>query len=164
MTKSKLSRKKYVISIYTNNMKTLLLALTIFTSTFTFAQHTPLPHGMVYGSKPSTVELIDATKLDSFMGTKTRISTSIRGVVVKVTKTKGGWFEIAAGNGKTIAAHFAKYGIIIPTDLKGRTVIVEGVAARQFMADDSQQIVGEKTQHATNSKQLTFEATGLMVD
>ena len=145
-------------------MKTLLLALTIFISTQCFAQHTPLPHGMVYGSKPNTTELIPAAKLDSFMNTKSRISTAIRGVVVRVTKPKGGWFEMAAGNGKTIAVHFAKYNITIPADLKGRTVIIEGVASRQFMADDSQQIVGEKTQHANNPKQLTFEATGLIVD
>jgi len=144
-------------------MKTLLLALTIFTSTLTYAQHSAT-RGTIYGSKPNTAELIAAPKLDAFMGTKTRISTTIRGVVTKVTKTKGGWFEIAAGNGKTIAVHFSKYDITIPEDLKGQTVVVEGVAARQFLADDSQQIAGEKTQHANNPKQLTFEATGLVVD
>ncbi|WP_461449165.1 DUF4920 domain-containing protein [Mucilaginibacter sp.] len=145
-------------------MKTLLLAIAIFTSSLTFAQQKPLARGTVYGSKPNTTELIPAAKLDSFMNTKTRISTAIRGVVVKVTKTKGGWFEIAAGKGKTIAVHFSKYDVTIPMDLKGRTVIIEGVAARQFLADDSQQIAGQKAQHANNPKQLTFEATGLIVD
>jgi Domain of unknown function (DUF4920) len=141
-------------------MKTLMLAFAILSSSFAFAQQ----KGKIYGSKPNGSEVIEASKLDAFMDTKPRISTTIRGVVVKVTKTKGGWFDIDAGNGKTIAAHFTTYNITIPTDLKGRTVIVEGVAARQFMADDSQHIAGEKAQHTTNSKQLTFEVTGLLVD
>ncbi|MFI5158293.1 MAG: DUF4920 domain-containing protein [Sphingobacteriales bacterium] len=145
-------------------MKTLLLAFAIFSSSFAFAQHKPLSHGIIYGSKPNTSELIEAPKLDAFMGTKPRISTSIRGVVVKVTKNKGGWFEISAGNGKVIAAHFSKYDITIPTNLVGHTVIAEGIAARQFMADDSQHLAGQKAQHATNPKQLTFEVTGLMVE
>jgi hypothetical protein len=140
-------------------MKTLLLAFAIFSSSFAFAQK-----GNIYGSRPSTGEVIEAPKLDAFMGTKPRISTSIRGIVVKVTKTKGGWFEISAGNGKVIAAHFNKYDITIPTDLAGHTIIAEGIAARQFAADDSQHLAGQKVQHATNSKELTFEVTGLMVE
>jgi hypothetical protein len=145
-------------------MKTLLLAFAIFSSSFAFAQHTPLSHGTIYGSRPNGTEVIEASKLDAFMDTKPRISTTIRGVVVKVTKTKGGWFEISAGNGKVIAAHFSKYDVTIPTDLAGHTIIAEGIAARQFAADDSQHLAGQKAQHATNSKELTFEVTGLMVE
>ena len=141
-------------------MKTLLLAIAILSSSLAFAQK----KGSIYGSKPNGTETIEASKLDAFMDTKPRISTTIKGVVVKVTKTKGGWFTINAGNGKLIAAHFSKYDVTIPTTLAGHTIIAEGVAARQFAADDSQQIVGQKTQHATNSKQLTFEVTGLMVE
>jgi hypothetical protein len=140
-------------------MKTLLLALAIFSSSFAFAQK-----GKIYGSRPSTGEVIEAHNLDAFMGTKPRVSTSIRGVIVKVTKTKGGWFEISAGHGKVIAAHFSKYDVTILTNLVGHIIIAEGIAARQFMADDSQHLAGQKSQHAANSKELTFEVTGLMVE
>jgi hypothetical protein len=140
-------------------MKTLLLALAIFSSTIAFAQK-----GKIYGSKPTGGEIIEASKLDAFMGNKPRISTSIRGVVVKVTKTQGGWFTINAGGGKLVAAHFSKYDVTIPTGLAGHTVMVEGVAEREFAADDSQHLAGQKAQHATNSKQLTFEVTGLQVE
>jgi hypothetical protein len=140
-------------------MKTLLLAIAILSSSFAFAQK-----GKIYGSKPNGGEIIETSKLDSFMGNKTRITTSIRGVVVKVTKTKGGWFTINAGGGKLIAAHFSKYDVTIPKSLAGHTVMAEGVAERQFAADDSQHLAGQKTQHANNSKQLTFEVTGLQVE
>src|ERR1700750_2231590 len=95
---------------------------------------------------------------------KTRITATIRGRVVKVTKSKGGWFELDAGRGKTIAAHFKDYKVSIPVNLKGRTVIVEGVAQKQFVADDKQHFAGKEQPATKRDKQLSFEATGMMID
>ena len=154
-------------------MKALIIALAFpfITATAQPPQHTATPHGMVYGVKPSTAEVINASKLAAFMGTKTRISTTIKGLVLRVTKTKGGWFDIDAGNGKVIAAHFSKYDVTIPADLKGKYVIAEGVAAKQFIADDLQHMAGDtvsgKKQHTvkTNPKEaISFEVKGLMID
>ena len=105
------------------------------------------------------------------MGKRARISTSIDGKVIRVTKPKGGWFEMDAGNGKIIEAHFSAYNVIIPAALKGRLVIIEGVAAKQFIADDLQHIAGDtvsgKKQHTTNTnpkQRITFEVKGMMID
>ncbi|MDB5002859.1 MAG: hypothetical protein JWQ34_1084 [Mucilaginibacter sp.] len=137
----------------------------------TAQHHTPLPHGMVYGIKPGTTTMLPAWRVEAFMDTKTRINTTIRGRVIKVTKPKGGWFELDAGKGKIITAHFKNIGINIPPGLKGKIVIVEGVAEKQFIADDLQHFAGDtvvgKKQHTvkTNPKRkLTFEVKGLMVD
>jgi hypothetical protein len=133
--------------------------------------HTPLPHGSVFGVKPNITGLMDASKVESFMGKKTRISATIRGKIIKVTQPKGGWFELDAGGGKIIAAHFKNYAVTIPIDMAGRTVIVEGVAQKQFIADDLQHLAGDtvsgKKQHTVNAdpkKRLTFEVKGLEVD
>ena len=134
-------------------------------------KHTPLPHGMVYGSKPDTTTLMQASKLEDFMGKKTRITTAIAGKVISVTKSKGGWFEIDAGKGRVIAAHFYNAGVTIPKELAGRTVIISGIAAKQFIADDLQHLAGDtvtgKKQHKvkTDPKRIvTFEVKGLVVD
>lgn len=152
-------------------MKTRIFLFAICFSIKVFAQHMPLPHGTIFGSKPSTTEIIEASHLDVFMNKKTRISTTIRGTVIKVVKIKGGWFNIDAGHGKIIAAHFKNIGINIPKALKGKTVIVEGVAAKQFLADDMQHFAGDtvsgKKQHTTQTnpkRRLDFEVSGLMVD
>ena len=153
-------------------MKVLPCLFIICFSFNSFAQkHTPLPHGSVYGVKPGTISLMDASKIEAFMGKRTRTSAIIRGKVLKVTQPKGGWFTLDAGNGKTIAAHFKNYDITIPTDLQGRIVIVEGVAEKQFIANDLQHMAGDtaagKKQHKVNvdpKKRLTFEVTGLFVD
>jgi hypothetical protein len=152
-------------------MKPVIFLFALFSIVAHAQQHTPLPHGMVFGAKPNTTAMMDATKVEAYMDTRTRISTTIEGKVIKVTKPIGGWFTIDAGNGKVISAHFKNYGINLPTDLAGRTVIIEGVAQKQFIADDGQHFAGDtvngKKQHGvkTNPKDvLDFEVTGLMVE
>jgi len=151
-------------------MKTLSIILGLFFS-LTVATQTQLPHGTVYGLKPNTGGMLDATKLEAFMGPKVRISTTIKGKVANVTNTTGGWFTIDAGNGKVIAAHFKNAGINIPAALKGKTIIAEGVASRQFIADDGQHFAGDtvngKKQHKVSADakhKLDFEVRGLMVE
>ena len=149
-----------------------MVVLMAVTSAPLFAQkHTPLPHGMIFGSTPSNVNQMPATKLEAFMGKRTRTSVVIYGVILRVTKEQGGWFDMDAGNGKVIAAHFSDYNIKIPVDLKGRQVIIDGVAEKQFIADDLQHLAGDtakgKKQHqvSTNPKEkITFEVKGLMVN
>jgi hypothetical protein len=128
---------------------------------------TPLPHGMVFGKKPDTTIIVDATKTMVLMGKKIRVSTTIRGKVVDVTKQKGGWFELDAGQGKIISAHFKNYGVLLPFALKGRVAIVEGIAVKQINAAEGQQINGGRVTAKDNPPKsrivLGFEVTGLMV-
>ena len=154
-------------------MKTIqIFFILLLFSQVSFAQKAQsLAHGKIFGSKPDTTSIVNAPKLEAFMDKKVRISTTIRGKVIRVTKQKGGWFDIDAGNGKIIAAHFKIYNITIPGDLKGRMIVADGVAAKQFTADDQQHFAGDtvtgKKQHAvkTNPKQrVTFEVNGLMVE
>lgn len=137
-----------------------------------FAQKQPaLPHGMVFGKKPSTVGLVPASQIETLMGKRTRTGAAISGIILKVTKPKGGWFTMDAGKGRTISARFKNYNVNLPTALKGREVIISGVVAKQFIADDQQPFAGDtvigKKQHQvkTNPKQrLIFEVDGLMVN
>ncbi|AYL97717.1 DUF4920 domain-containing protein [Mucilaginibacter celer] len=154
-------------------MKKLMpfIILVLFSVVVQAQKHTPLPHGMVYGQKPDTMVMMQASKLEDFMGKKTRITTAIEGKVISVTQEKGGWFEMDAGNGRIISAHFYNAGISIPKALAGRTVIISGIAAKQFIADDMQHLAGDtvtgKKQHKVKTdpkRVVTFEVKGLMVD
>lgn len=153
-------------------MKLIVLLISTLIANVAIAQkHVPLPHGMVFGEKPDTVALMQASKLETFMDKKTRITTVITGKVIKVSKEKGGWFEIDAGNNRVIAAHFTNAGINLPRQLAGRTVIISGIAAKQFIADDLQHMAGDTTngkkQHKVNtnpSRKISFEVKGLMID
>lgn len=158
-------------------MKRIINPLVFLVLAFVFGnvqaqKHTPLPHGMVFGMAPSNIGRMPASNIETFMGKRTRTSAVIIGRVLRVSKPKGGWFDLDAGKGKIIAAHFRDYNIILPTDLKGREVIIEGVAAKEFIADDMQPLAGEtrgqmhrQHQVKTNPKQrLTFEVKGLFVN
>jgi len=153
-------------------MKVLSILFVLLSTINAFAQkHVPLPHGSIFGDKPNTTGMMDASRIEAYMGKRTRISVTVRGKVLRVTQPKGGWFELDAGKGKIIAAHFENYAVVIPTDLRGRVVIVEGIAEKQFIADDLQHFAGDtvtgKKQHHINvdpKKRLTFEVKGLFVD
>jgi hypothetical protein len=164
-------KTKPAVSCSLNMKYRLLLLCVCFTLTAIAQQHTPMPHGMVYGAKPDTTQVIPAWRVEAFMDKKVRISTTIHGRIIKVTKSRGGWFEVDAGKGKIIAAHFKNYGIKLPMALTGKIVFVEGVAQKQFIADDLQHFAGDtvrgKKQHTVKTdpkRRLTFEVKGLMVD
>jgi hypothetical protein len=122
-----------------------------------------LPHGTTYGTKPNSAGMMDASKVEAFMGNKPRVNTTVRGKVIKVTNPKGGWFELAGTDGKVIQAHFKNIGTNLPKNLVGHYVIVEGTMAKQFDASDKQHMAGN-TQKGDSSQGLSFEVTGLEVD
>jgi hypothetical protein len=153
-------------------MKKLVSVIFIFYGVACFAQkHTPLPHGMVFGDMPHDIAPVPATKIEALMGKKIRQGTALTGKILKVTKEKGGWFNMDAGNGKIIAAHFKNYNIKLPEAINGRTVIIEGVAQRLLIADDLQHFAGDTVTGTKQHKEkvdpkarITFEVRGLMVD
>lgn len=153
-------------------MKNTFLLLLLLFSAPVFAQNKKAPiHGTTYGEKPDTTGVMDASKVEGFMGKKARISVAVRGKILKVTRPKGGWFTVDAGGGRIISAHFREAGVNIPQSLAGRTVVMDCVASKQFIADDQQHFAGDtvngkKQSHVnTNPKRrLSFEVKGMVVD
>ena len=147
-------------------MRALLICLLCCPLLLTAQKRTPLPHGMVFGAAPDRVNMHKAEDLETFMGKRTRTSAAVIGRVIRVTKPKGGWFEMAAGNGKIIQVHFQDYKTSLPADLKGLEVIIAGVASKQFVADDKQSFAGGSPANQPRgiTGGLEFEATGLYVN
>jgi len=144
-------------------MKTICLLLVLSLFSFSLYAQDKLLHGKVYGNKPGAV-IVTADKLESYLGERVRKETTIKGKVLNVVKEKGGWFTIDAGNGKTIAAHFAKYDVEIPVNLKGKTVVVEGIVQKQSALTDQQKLAGQKQASDKTTNQLSIEVTGVMVE
>lgn len=146
-------------------LRFLIVLIGVFFTAEVFAQQ-PLPHGMVFGTKPDTAGAMDASRLRNYMDKKKRITTVIKGKVLKVNAEKGGWFEIDAGKNRPVAAHFKDYNVTLPAEIKGRTVIVNGVAVRSFLADDNQHFAGDTVSYKADAKlqrRISFEVKGLMV-
>jgi len=148
-----------------------LLLFLLFSFSAPAQKHSGLVHGKIFGAKPDTTGVMAASKVEDFMDKKVRISVAVRGKILKVTKEKGGWFTLDAGNGRTISAHFKNYAVTTPTSLEGRTVVLDGIAQKQFLADDQQHYAGDtakekkQSQVKANAKRrLTFEVSGMMID
>ena len=143
-----------------------LLALILSVSVYA-QKHTPLPHGMIFGTRPSTVGLVPAAGLRTYMGNRARMTAAIVGTVVKVTQSKGGRFTIKAGKNEVIIARFKQTNINLPIDLKGREVVISGKASKQFNAFDSQREAGDQSRNISrpgNKQPILFEVEGLMVN
>jgi hypothetical protein len=164
--------KMPAVILYSNTMKNIFLLLLLLFSAPVFAQNKKAPvHGTVYGDKPDTTGVIDASKVEGFMDKKATISVAVRGKIIKVTKARGGWFTIDAGGGRIITAHFRNAGVNIPQSLAGRTVVMDCVASKQFIADDQQHFAGDtvngKKQSHVNAdpkRRLSFSVKGMVVD
>ena len=147
-------------------MKFSCLLIAIGISINVMAQRKPVPHGMTYGARPDMTEIISASRLESFMGKRARISATVSGKIMSVTKTHGGWFTVDAGKGRMITAHFKNYRVNIPASLRGKEVIMDGIAEKQFAADDLQHYAGKqsaKHKKVSPAEKLIFEVHGLMV-
>jgi hypothetical protein len=152
-------------------LKLYLLILLLTPIVLPAQKRVPLPHGITFGKKVDELQNIPAAKLEDFIGNKIRISTTITGKVLQVDTPKGGWLQLDAGGGKIIRVHFKDYNVFIPKQLKGRNVMIQGVAQKLLIADDMQHFAGEnvdrKKQNAVKpdaKQRLTFEAWGLMVE
>jgi len=152
-------------------MKTIFVIAFLFSLNIALAQKASQPaRGTLYGQKVDSLDKMPATKVEAYMGKRTRISTTLTGKVIKVTQTKGGWFDMDAGSGKVIKVHFKNYGINLPVSLAGHWVMIQGVAQKQLIADEMQHFAGDTVKGASQhnvkvnpKQQLTFEATGVMV-
>lgn len=149
-------------------MKWSAFLIYVLISASTYAQQTPLPHGMVFGLKPDTSNMVQAAKMLTFMDNKQRVSTTLMGKVVNVKKEKGGWFDVDAGGGKVISAHFKNYDVSLPVALKGRVVIIQGIANKKHSSTNMLGLTGDAVTAKKNIQDnkasiLNFEVTGLMV-
>ncbi|MES2275387.1 MAG: DUF4920 domain-containing protein [Bacteroidota bacterium] len=146
-------------------MKKLFLWIVLILPLSVEAQH--LPFGTVFGSKPGHTGLVTAANLDNYMGKRTRIKATVSGRITLITKAKGGWFDVDAGHGRIITAHFKNYGINLPANLKNRYILMEGIAQKQLVADDHQHYAGgngsRNGSKPANKQLLMFEVSGLEV-
>ncbi|RYZ93761.1 MAG: DUF4920 domain-containing protein [Sphingobacteriaceae bacterium] len=144
-----------------------LILLLLLPGYFTRAQQAvPLPHGMIFGTRPDTANALNISKLHGFMGKKTRITTVLKGKIANVTHQQGGWFNVNSGNKQLISAHFKNYGVILPVDIAGRVVIMQCVAKKNIRSDDHQVFAGDTATHTSNEKAtgtISLEVIGLMI-
>ncbi|NGM72678.1 DUF4920 domain-containing protein [Sphingobacterium sp. SGL-16] len=108
-----------------------LCACLIALTTVAFAQENikPAKAGVHYGKAINNKNAISVQKLENTLKSKKEYTGKIEGEVIGVCKKKGCFLTLKReGQEEPIMVRFKDYGYFVPTDIVGKTVVLEGKA------------------------------------
>lgn len=118
-----------------------------------------------YGEKLSPDS---ATSMADFMSNVSQEESAfkVRGVVDEVCQMKGCWMTLKTESGSTVRVRFKDYGFFVPKDISGKEVIVEGVANKELLDEETAKHYAEdggKQYDESMRDAITFIAKGVLV-
>lgn len=91
--------------------------------------------GDYYGldvSNGSVNKAVSVEKLEKELKLKNKIeNVAVKGEVTDVCSKRGCWLSLKAGDGSVFFVKMKDYAFFVPTALKGKNVVLEGVAERK---------------------------------
>ena len=134
------------------------------------SQITPSATGVVYGKvsdegKPVAVDKVEQNlKENKFEG-------KITGKVVEVCRAEGCWLKLEKADGSSMMVRAKNHGFLVPVDLIGKSVVVDGEAEvkevseemRKHYAEDAGKSKEEIEKIKGAEKQIVFQAKGVKV-
>lgn len=131
--------------------------------------------GDYYGTdvaKVSQEQAISVEKLESKLGTINKVENiAVKGVVTNVCPKKGCWLTIKTEDGAAFFVKMKDYAFFVPTALKGKNVILEGVAEKKVTsiedlkhyAKDAKKTKAEIDAITAPKEEISFLADGIKV-
>lgn len=152
----------------------LFFTLSIAVSTQLHAQKKEVPSakpGVKYGKEIQSAKAISIAKLEKELSSKHTFTGKIEGKVVEVCKKKGCFMTLQRDGEEPIMVRFKDYGFFMPTDIVGKTVVVEGVAKKketsvaslQHAAKDLGKSQAEINQITQPKNDINIVADGVLV-
>lgn len=131
----------------------------------------PSAKGVTYGEAITAKGALPVSKLESKMKGAETMNAKVSGKVVEVCIKKGCFMKLETAGGEAMMVKFKDYGFFVPADLKGKNVVVEGIAKQEVMsverqkhyAEDAKKSKEEIAKITEPKKQVTFEAKGVVV-
>ena len=105
------------------------------------------------------------------MGDSQTVDMKIEGKVVDVCKKKGCWMTLSMPKGDPMRVTFKDYAFLMPKDIVGKTLVLDGIAKKQTIsvetlrhyAEDAKQSPEEVAKITDPKRELAFEAKGVVV-
>ncbi|WP_166920725.1 DUF4920 domain-containing protein [Flavobacterium poyangense] len=131
--------------------------------------------GDYYGadiSKVSEGKAISVEKLQKELNNVQKIEDiSVRGVVTDVCPKKGCWVAVKTEDGSSFFVKMKEYAFFVPTSLKGKNVVLEGVAEKKITsveelkhyAKDGKKPQSEIDAITAPKEEIRFLASGIKV-
>ncbi len=99
------------------------------------------------------------------------INSKLKAKVTDVCQAKGCWMTLTVDDGKEVMVKFKDYGFFVPKDIKGKEVIVNGLAyvdeisieEQKHYAEDAGKSEADIAQIISPKRSYSFEADGVLI-
>ncbi|HEX6334835.1 MAG TPA: DUF4920 domain-containing protein [Flavisolibacter sp.] len=151
--------------------KILLLSSVLFALSAGAQEIKPAEKGVNYGAVVAQDgDILTPEQLKSKVGEE-KLDAKVQGKVVEVCKAEGCWFKMQRADGTTMMVRAANHAFLMPQDLVGKTVIIEGTAVvkeiseelRKHYAEDAGKSKKEIEKIKGPEKDVQFSAKGVLV-
>ncbi|MDM1295425.1 DUF4920 domain-containing protein [Sphingobacterium sp. N143] len=152
----------------------LFFALVFIMNNQSHAQIKKIPSakpGVNYGKGIVATNAISIAKLEKELKGKNVYTGKFQGKVIEVCKKKGCFMTLQRDGDEPIMVRFKDYGFFMPSDIVGKTVIVEGIAKKkeiavaslQHTAKDLGKTQAEISQITQSKKDISIVADAVLV-
>ena len=83
---------------------------------------------LTFGDNIEDEKIIKISEIKELYNSSEKFITSFKAKVNDVCQMKGCWMKLDIGNDNEVMVNFKDYGFFVPTDIKGKEVIVSGEA------------------------------------
>lgn len=154
--------------------KIITLFLLVCTVKLSYAQPPagPANVGDTYGEKINADGALTTTQLVAKMNkSNDTIQAKVTGKVLEVCPKKGCWWRVELPDHSTMFVKSLKYNVFVPTDLVGKTVVLDGqafnrtvsVAELKHYAKDAKKSQAEIDAITKPGKEIRFDPQGVLV-
>ncbi|ANH83014.1 DUF4920 domain-containing protein [Niabella ginsenosidivorans] len=149
----------------------LLAAVMITASVYAQPPAGEAKKGDTYGEKISARGAISVMELVDKMHQTDTLQTRVTGKVLDVCPKKGCWLTLELPDKSGMFVKSRNYNIFVPVALKGKTVVLEGVAFNKttsvselkHYAEDAKKTQAEIDAITEPQKEIRFQPTGVLV-
>lgn len=127
--------------------------------------------GTVYGAKTDDKNALMAAELPALLKTKDTVAVKIKVKVLEVCSKKGCWMTFKVNDNEDAFVKMKDYGFFVPTDLAGKTAILDGIAfvkttsvsELKHYAEDAKKAQSEIDAITQPKNEIRFMANGILV-
>jgi hypothetical protein len=100
--------------------------------------------GMVFGDSVLDNNIRNVDAMLVMMQKNPRMKLKVKGVIEDVCKDKGCWLTIKLPNRETMRVTFKDYGFFVPKDIKGKEIVIDGIAKIDSISIEKQRLTRKK--------------------
>lgn len=125
-----------------------------------------------YGAGATADGAVDAAKLPVLLNNDSgKVSVKVKAQVLDVCPKKGCWMRLKVNDSTTAFVKMKDYAFFVPLDIKGKTIVLDGVAYQHITSVDELQHYAKdagKPQEAINAitqpkREIRYTASGIRV-